>query len=154
VTKNRLFVAVIITALLLAAPMALAAKPKPGILEVTPTRQTISLPDDPTAIYSLILRNTADVPQEFEIFSYTPRYFGDPGFIHHFEVDGEVVPMVFYLTLDPGEEVPFILVVDAYHSDTEVPEYWCAVHAVGPVNTAFVDTYTIRTGSKGGGKVF
>ena len=90
--------------------------------------------------------------QEFEIGSYTPRYYGDPGFTHRFEYNGEVMPMVFYLTLAPGEEVPIVLVVTAYHIEDEVPEYWVTVHAMRPFDTGWVDTFTVRTASKGGGR--
>jgi hypothetical protein len=139
----------LVITLLLASPAALGAKPDPAFLQVEPTRQTVSLPDDPIAIYSVTLRNDAEIAQEFEIASNTPRYIGDPGFTHHFEYGGEVMPMVFYLTLLPGEEVPIVLVVTAYHSADEVPEYWVMVSALGPIDAAVVDTYTIRTGAKG-----
>jgi hypothetical protein len=138
-----------IMALLLSAQGLLAAPPVTPFLEVSPTRQTVSLPDDPVAIYAVTLRNQADETQEFEIASYTPRYIGDPGFTHHFEYDGVVMPMVFYLTLAPGEEVPIVLVVTAYHSPEEVPEYWVSVSALGDIDAGVVDTYTIRKLKKG-----
>ncbi len=148
-TTKKVFAMSFIFALLLAAPATLAAKPTPDTLEVSPERQAVSLPDDPTAIYSITLRNNADVDQEFEIGSYTPRYYGDPGFTYHFEYNGEVMPMVFYLTLAAGEEVPIVLVVTAYNSADEVPEFWVTVTAFGPITTGWVDTFTIRTASKG-----
>ena len=143
---NRILVLAALLSALLLTPAGVAQSPGDEVLTATPQKQAIRLPDDPIAIYSVTLRNPRDVSQEFEVGAYTPRYIGDPGFDYDFEVDGQVMPKVFYVRLHPGEELPIVLVVTAYHSEDEVPEYWVTVNArsTSTLDAGWDDTFTVR----------
>lgn len=146
---NRILALAFILPALLLPPAGTAQSSGDEILTATPQKQSIRLPEDPIAIFSVTLRNTRDEAQEFEVGGYTPRYIGDPGFDYDFEVGGQVMPKVFYVTLLPGEELPIVLVVTAYHSDNEVPEYWVTVNArsTTTLDAGWDDTFTIRAAS-------
>lgn len=143
---NKLPVLAAVFAALLLAPAGSAQAADDEVITATPQKQAIHLPDDPIAIYSVTLRNPRTRAQEFEVGGYTPRYYGDPGFDYDFEVDGVVMPKVFYVRLKPNEELPIVLVVTAYHSPNEVPEYWVTVTArsTSTLDAGFDDTFTVR----------
>ena len=143
---NRILVLASLFSLLLLAPAGTAQSSGGEVLTATPQKQSIRLPEDPIAIFSVTLRNPRQRAQEFEVGGYTPRYIGDPGFTYDFEVDGVVMPRVFYVRLHPGEELPIVLVVTAYHSEDEVPEYWVTVNArsTSTLDAGWDDTFTVR----------
>ena len=144
--RNRILVLASLLSALLLAPAGTAQSPGDELLTATPQKQSIRLPEDPIAIFSLTLRNPRQRAQEFEVGAYTPRYIGDPGFNYDFEVDGVVMPKVFYVRLQPGEELPIVLVVTAYHSEDEVAEYWVTVNArsTSTLDSGWDDTFTVR----------
>ena len=104
-----------------------------------------------TVTYEFKLENTADVTQSVEVTTYTPRYYGDPGFFHNVYIGDVAMGHYFVLEMEPDEIVYLDLDVWAYDSPDEVPMYQVDLHAFSTLDADWIRTETRRAGGGGGG---
>ena len=97
-----------------------------------------------TTTYEITLTNNGPGAKEIEVYTYTPRYFGDPGFFHNVYVDGVSMGHYFIVQLNPDESIQLDLDVWAYESDTQVDSYWVSLHAVNGFDVDEIRTDTLR----------
>lgn len=110
-----------------------------------------SVREGQTVTYEFKLENPLNVTQTVDVATYTPRYYGDPGFFHNVYIGDVAMGHFFILEMEPGEVVYLDLDVWAYDSPDEVPQYHVDLHAVSALDADWIGTITTRAGGGGGG---